>query len=201
MNQRLNDQLIPCTISLSEAACRVIVSCRDVQGFRNASNVVRHAIEQFDFNEFSSARITRQVSVRLPTRMREELLMHARRNSASISNIIREALHALSVKPTQIPTKDTVMPDVKKTVKKPVAAKAPVKKAAAPASKPAVAKKAPPAKKKAPVPAKKTVPVKKAAPAPKAAPAKKTVPVKKAPVAKAPAKKTVVAKKPPAKKK
>jgi Arc/MetJ-type ribon-helix-helix transcriptional regulator len=200
----------PLTFDLKKDLLQKIEDYQKKTGVKSKSEVIRDAIESFDYDRFQrEAEPHRQISVRLPVAQKRDLSKLARQKKVSLGELLRAALESLPDAPVRAagnhkPKDTTVIPKATKA-KKPAAQKAPAKKAAAkaaPASK-ATAKKAPamkPAAKKAPAKkaaAVKTAPAKK--PAAKTAPAKKAAAVKTAP-AKKPAAKKAPAKKAPAKK-
>ena len=149
------------------------------------SQIVRHAVTEFNFIEFETSRDThRQVSIRLPSDLKVKLEHAAKRHGASLGELLRASLDAFIESPSATLTKTKTQNTM---AKKEAAKRKPAKKAAKrkPANKPAKKKAA---KRK---PAKKT--------AAKKQPAKKKA-AKKTAAKKKPAKKKA-AKKKPAKKK
>lgn len=152
----------------------------------SVSQIVRTAISLFDYKKAEFKENThRQISVRLPEEMKQELYEVSRNKQVSIGELLRTAIGKLCALSQNPKTKESVMA-VKKTAKK----KAPAKKKAVKKTTKKVAKKAPAKKKVAKKKVAKKAPAKKKA-------AKKVA--KKAPAKKKAAKK--VAKKAPAKKK
>ncbi len=155
------------------------------------SEVIRYALSQFDFSGVTiTPKSSKQISVRLSTKAKAELLKNSKKLKVSVGELLRLAVEGLPKKIAAGVIAPVAAP--KKAVKKAAPKKAAKKKVAKKAAKKAAPQKAAPkkaAKKAAPKKA-----AKKAAPV-KAAPKKK---VAKKAVKKAAPKK--VAKKAPAKK-
>ncbi len=187
----------PLTFDLKKDLLIKIEDYQKKAGVRSKSEVIRDAIESYNYDSFQSeAEPHRQISFRLPVVQKRELSILARQKKVSLGELLRAALESLPDAPVRAAgnhkPKDTTVIRKATKAKKPAAKKAPAKKAAAKAApaKKATAKKAP-AKK----PAAKTAPAKKAAV--KKAPAKavaKKAPAKKPAAKKAPAKKAVAKK-------
>lgn len=180
-----NKASAPLTFDLSNDLLRKIEDYQKKTGVRSKSEVIRDAIESYDYDQFQrEAEPHRQISVRLPVVQKRELTKLARQKKVSLGELLRAALKFLPQAPARA-AKETVV--VRKTTKvaKPAAKKAPAKKA--PAKGKAAAKKTPAKAAVRKAPAKKA-PVKKA-------PAKKTA-AAKAPATKAPARKATAKKAP-----
>lgn len=210
----------PLTFDLKKDLLGKIESYQKQTGIRSKSEVIRDAIESYDYSSFErEEEAHRQISVRLPLSQKRELSKVARQKKVSLGELLRAALESLPSTPsgvagnhekkettvTRKPTK-AQKPAAKAGAKKAPAKKDPAKKTAAkkaPAKATAAAPKKAPAKKaaapKTKAPAKKAAAPKKAAP--KKAPAKKAAAPKKAAAKKAPAKKAAAPKKAPAAKK
>lgn len=212
---------LPLTFETDALLQQRIEEFRRRAGAATVSQVVRFAIEMYDFHGYTPGdNERRQLSVRLPEDVRQTLFRISRDKKASVGELLRAALASLPKEPPQgilnphQPSKEgKTMPTVKKapaakTATKAPAAKAAVKKTAvqAPAPVAAAPAPAPVIAPVAPATAPKKAPARKAAL--KKAPAVKTAaakaPLKKATATKAPAKKPAVkktaAKKAPAKK-
>ncbi|MDX2110941.1 MAG: CopG family transcriptional regulator [Verrucomicrobiota bacterium] len=216
------DRSVPLTFETSSALQERIERFRHNTGAGTVSEVIRFAINKFNFDSYEPVEPSRcQLSVRIPASVRNSLSIISRDKNASVGELLRAALESLPNNPPQgILNKTNTnqgvpMPVTKKVpAKKAVVKKAPATKAAAVkiATK-AVAVKAPakaaakaPATKAAAVkapakaaPAKAAAPVAKAAPAKVAAPVAKAAPAKAAPAKAAPAKVAAPAKAAPVK--
>lgn len=163
------------------------------------SETIRQALNAYKFETFTNVvSANRQISIRLPQPMKDELTKVSTEKKVSIGELLRVAIHDLcSQSPNNQKTKAMIMAITtpkRKTARKPVAKKVTVKKVVKKtAAKKPVAKK--PAAKKAV--AKKSVAKKAVAKKPVA---KKKTAAKKRPAAKKSATKKAVAKKTTAKK-
>ncbi|MCH6255944.1 CopG family transcriptional regulator [Puniceicoccaceae bacterium K14] len=201
----------PLTFDLKADLISVLDKYQTKLGGVSKSEIIRHAISQFDYATFKPVvEPHRQISVRLPLKQKNSLVKLAKGKKVSIGELLRAALESLPGNPA---SSGIEKPAPKKPAPK-KAAKKVVKKAAKKAAKKPAAKKA--AKKAAPKKAvKKAAPkkvVKKAAPkkvvkkaakkaAPKKAAPKKAAPKKAAPKKAAPKKVAKKAVKKTAKKK
>jgi Arc/MetJ-type ribon-helix-helix transcriptional regulator len=89
----------PLTFDLPISLLGKIESSRKKHGLKTASQVVRQAIEEFDFEHCEPARDPhRQVSVRLGTTQRAMLKRFARKKDASVGELVRFALEQFSEK-------------------------------------------------------------------------------------------------------
>jgi predicted DNA-binding protein len=71
-------------------------------GLGSASETVREAIEQFDFERYASSNEEhRQISVRLPVEVKVKLVKYAKKKKTSVGALLREALGALEAKPAK----------------------------------------------------------------------------------------------------
>lgn len=92
----------PLTFDLPESLIARIAACRKGHKFKTASEVVRLAIENFDFESCEPARDPhRQISVRVTANSRAMLRRFARQKDASIGELLRLALEALPLKPAK----------------------------------------------------------------------------------------------------
>lgn len=90
----------PLTFDLPESLIARIESCRKGHQYSTASEVVRTAIGNFDFEGCQPARDPhRQISVRITADQRAMLKRYARQKDASVGELLRLALEALPVKP------------------------------------------------------------------------------------------------------
>ncbi|MGF1482811.1 MAG: CopG family transcriptional regulator [Opitutales bacterium] len=174
----------PLTFDLRDELLAKLRRVQSSAGAPSLSLVVRHAITRYNFSRFANnPRNHRQISVRLPSDLKNELLRQAKSKGASVGELLRAALEDLPEEPSNALTKSIQSsPMATKTAKKKKVAKKKVAKKKAPAKK-KTAKKA--ARKTVARPATKKKAVKKAV--------KKKVAKKK--VAKKAAKKKVAKKK------
>jgi hypothetical protein len=90
----------PLTFDLPVSLIAKIGACRRGHKLKNASEVVRMAVANFDFESCSPVRDPhRQISVRVSNSTRAMLRRYARLKDASIGELLRYALEALPVKP------------------------------------------------------------------------------------------------------
>jgi hypothetical protein len=90
----------PLTFDLPESLISRIEACRKGHQFQTASEVVRTAIANYDFDGCSPSRDPhRQISVRITSDQRAMLKRYARQKNASVGELLRLALEGLSVKP------------------------------------------------------------------------------------------------------
>ena len=92
----------PLTFDLPESLIARIETCRKGHGFGSSSEVVRAAIEGFDFDDaVPTSDPHRQISVRITTDQRATLRRFARQKNASVGELLRLALEALPTKPAK----------------------------------------------------------------------------------------------------
>ena len=92
----------PLTFDLPVSLIARIAACRRGHGMKTASEVVRTAIADFDFEGCEPERDPhRQISVRVPANLRAMLKRYAKKKDASIGELLRLALEALPVKPAK----------------------------------------------------------------------------------------------------
>lgn len=142
------NQSSPITFELDKGTLNAVYEFKKATGMRSVSEVVRVALDCFDLKAYvSPVEESKQVSIRLPIYLKNQVAGVARRKRVSIGELIRSSLEALLGKPlheinkpenTDIMAKKKVKKAAKKAVQKKTAKKATVKKA--PAKK--VAKKA-----------------------------------------------------------
>ncbi len=100
MTSRSPSVTAPLTFDLPESLVKRIESCRDHNDLKSASEVVRLAIEQFDFAACKpDIDPHRQISVRIPTRDRTMLRRIARQKGVSVGELLRLALEEYSSAP------------------------------------------------------------------------------------------------------
>ena len=89
----------PLTFDLPVSLIAKIETHRRTQGMKTASDVVRLAIETFEFEGCKPARDPhRQVSVRLGANQRAMLKRYAKKKNASVGELLRFALESLPSK-------------------------------------------------------------------------------------------------------
>ena len=89
----------PLTFDLPISLIAKIESSRKKYGLKTASEVVRLAIDEFDFEDCNPSRDPhRQVSVRLGASQRAMLKRYARKKDASVGELLRFALEGLRAK-------------------------------------------------------------------------------------------------------
>ncbi len=89
----------PLTFDLPISLIAKIESSRKKYGLKTASEVVRLAIDEFDFEDCNPSRDPhRQVSVRLGASQRAMLKRYARKKDASVGELLRFALEGLPAK-------------------------------------------------------------------------------------------------------
>jgi Arc/MetJ-type ribon-helix-helix transcriptional regulator len=92
----------PLTFDLPLSLISKIEGHRRRYGLKTASEVVRMAIEKFDFEGCEPERDPhRQVSVRLGTNQRAMLKRYAKKKGASVGELLRFALEGLPAKKTK----------------------------------------------------------------------------------------------------
>ena len=92
----------PLTFDLPVSLLAKIARTKRGHALRSTSEVVRLALEQFDLGSFEPVRDPhRQISVRIAGKQRGALRQAAKRNDASIGELIRAALEQLPLKPTR----------------------------------------------------------------------------------------------------
>jgi len=86
----------PLTFDLPHSLLEKIGAQRKRLGLTSTSEVVRHAIAEFDLTKFESeSEERRQISVRLDAGAKAALVKTAKRQKTSIGEIIRAAVEAL----------------------------------------------------------------------------------------------------------
>ena len=89
----------PLTFDLPVSLIARIAACRKGHGFSTASEVVRLAIESFDFESCAPTRDPHtQISVRVTGQQRAMLKRFARQKDASVGELLRLALESLPLK-------------------------------------------------------------------------------------------------------
>ena len=89
----------PLTFDLPESLIARIETCRKGHGFATASEVVRTAIEGYDFEGCAPSRDPhRQISVRITADQRSMLKRYAKKKDASVGELLRLAREAMPSK-------------------------------------------------------------------------------------------------------
>lgn len=89
----------PLTFDLPVSLIAKISACRRGHGLKTASEVVRFAIQTFDFEGCQPTRDPhRQISVRVTSNQRAMLKRYAKAKDASIGEMLRLALESLPLK-------------------------------------------------------------------------------------------------------
>ncbi len=89
----------PLTFDLPESLIARIETIRRGHGLTSASEVVRTAIEDYDFETAKPTNDPhRQISVRITTDQRSMLKRYARTKNASVGELLRLALEAMAAK-------------------------------------------------------------------------------------------------------
>ena len=92
----------PLTFDLPVSLIAKISACRRGHGLKTASEVVRFAIQTFDFEGCEPTRDPhRQISVRVSQDQRAMLKRYAKSKDASIGELLRLALESLPLKPAR----------------------------------------------------------------------------------------------------
>ncbi len=87
----------PLTFELPRTLVVQIQSWRGRYGLKSASDVVRRALDEFDFKAFEAPdRDQCQISVRLPPARKRSLFHCARQHKVSAGELLRAALEAFS---------------------------------------------------------------------------------------------------------
>ncbi len=100
MATRTRPASAPLTFDLPLSLIDRIETCRKGHAFKTASEVIRHALDKFDFDGYRPDHDPhRQISVRIGTKQRAVLKRHARKNGASVGELLRLALEHLPARP------------------------------------------------------------------------------------------------------
>ncbi|HLP07380.1 MAG TPA: CopG family transcriptional regulator [Opitutaceae bacterium] len=86
----------PLTFDLKEELLAKIEGARDSLDMSTNSEVIRHAIETFDFASYTApVKAHRQISVRLRMDTKQKLVKLARKHDVSVGELLRTAIDAL----------------------------------------------------------------------------------------------------------
>jgi Arc/MetJ-type ribon-helix-helix transcriptional regulator len=89
----------PLTFDLQEELLEKIESARSALDLSTNSEVIRHAIESYDFSSYAApVRAHRQISVRLRLDSKQKLVKLAKKNDVSVGELLRTAIEALPAK-------------------------------------------------------------------------------------------------------
>ncbi len=88
----------PLTFDLKEELLAKIEAARSSLDMATNSEVIRHAIETFDFGSYSApVKAHRQISVRLRMDSKQRLVKLAKKHDVSVGELLRTAIDALPV--------------------------------------------------------------------------------------------------------
>ena len=88
----------PLTFDLKEELLAKIDAARDSLGMATNSEVIRHAIETFDYASYvAPVKAHRQISVRLRMDSKQRLVKLAKKHDVSVGELLRTAIDALPV--------------------------------------------------------------------------------------------------------
>ena len=89
----------PLTFDLKEELLAKIESARESLDMATNSEVIRYAIEEFDFASYSApVKAHRQISVRLRMDSKQRLVKLAKKHDVSVGELLRTAIDALPAK-------------------------------------------------------------------------------------------------------
>jgi len=89
----------PLTFDLKEELLAKIESARESLDMATNSEVIRYAIEEFDFASYSApVKAHRQISVRLRVDSKQRLVKLAKKHDVSVGELLRTAIDALPAK-------------------------------------------------------------------------------------------------------
>jgi Ribbon-helix-helix protein, copG family. len=92
----------PLTFDLPSALITKIKTLRNGHGLRSASEVVRLAMDQFDFDRCVPVSVPhRQISVRITNEQRAKLKRYAKKKDTSVGELLRLAVENLAAKPAK----------------------------------------------------------------------------------------------------
>lgn len=96
MANRNHSASAPLTFDLPHSLIAKIETCRRGHGLKTASEVIRLALEEYDFESYAPLRDPhRQISVRISSRQRATLKRYSRTKRASVGELLRLALESL----------------------------------------------------------------------------------------------------------
>ena len=101
MASRSRSASAPLTFDLPLAFVERIEACRRGRGLKSVSEVIRLAIDEYNFEHYRPSREDhRQISVRIGARQRAMLKRFARKKHASVGELLRLALESLPLRPS-----------------------------------------------------------------------------------------------------
>ncbi len=102
MAKRSRSVSAPLTFDLPESLISRLESSRRGHGLKTVSEVIRYALEQFDFEAYKPTHDPhRQISVRIGARQRLVLKRYAKKNRASVGELLRLAVEDLPARPAK----------------------------------------------------------------------------------------------------
>jgi predicted DNA-binding protein len=102
MTKKKNTVSAPLTFDLPLSLIGKLGALQKKAGLGSASETVREAIEQFDFERYArSDEEHRQISVRLPVEMKAKLAKYAKKKKTSVGALLREALESFEARPAK----------------------------------------------------------------------------------------------------
>ena len=102
MAKKIPKSSAPLTFDLPVSLISRIETCRSGHAFTTASQVVRLALDTFDFERCVPVRDPhQQISVRVTSAQRATLKRFSRQKDASVGELLRYALESLPLKPAK----------------------------------------------------------------------------------------------------
>jgi hypothetical protein len=99
MAKKNNNAPSPLTFDLPVSLIGKLGAHQKKLGLKSASEVVRLAIGEYDYNEFkTSSEEHRQISVRLPADMKSKLAKFSKKKKVSVGELLRVAIDSLEAK-------------------------------------------------------------------------------------------------------
>ncbi|WP_334319607.1 ribbon-helix-helix protein, CopG family [Termitidicoccus mucosus] len=99
MTKKKSTVSAPLTFDLPLSLIEKLGTIQKKAGLGSASETVREAIDQFDFERYASSNEEhRQISVRLPVELKAKLAKYAKKKKTSVGALLREALGAFEAK-------------------------------------------------------------------------------------------------------
>jgi Arc/MetJ-type ribon-helix-helix transcriptional regulator len=102
MATRTRPASAPLTFDLPLSLIAKIENCRKGHALKTASEVIRYALDQVDFESYRPPRDPhRQISVRIGMKQRVTLKRYAKKKNASVGELLRLALESLPARPNR----------------------------------------------------------------------------------------------------
>ena len=102
MASRSKKSSAPLTFDLPESLIAKINALRDSHGLDSASDVVRLAMDKFNFETATPATVPhRQISVRITLEQRALLKKYSKKKDASVGELLRLAIEGLAATPAK----------------------------------------------------------------------------------------------------